>query len=121
MDTHDSEPAQAERSREPSFYLKSAKFFTSLSVFFLAGWILCGLAALVQLVRGFFDHFQWVYIIAWMIGGAICKSVGRNYRATGQQYIRDGIDAGQIAINEQNEAVASGRSSSSSSTSGRAG
>lgn len=113
MDVPSSERTQTTDSKQSSFYLKSAKFFTSLSLLFLVGWMVCSVATFVQFVRGFFDYSQWLFMIAWMFAGGVCKFVGGRCRATGQQYMRDGIDAGQIAINEHNEAVANVRGSSS--------
>ena len=78
------------------FYLRSAKFFTLLGSLFGIASIVCIVATLIQIVRGFFDHSQWWFVIGWLFGDSICFFLAQQYFATGRQYIRDGEDAGEI-------------------------
>ena len=87
-------------------YLKRAKTFELAGGLMGYLWIVCNVGSLVQLVRGFFNHSQWLFMIAWIAGAYICKSVAKDYGATAQQFIRDGLESGQIVIDENNQAVA---------------
>lgn len=76
-------------------HVKRAKLFMSLGAVFGFVSIACGVAAVVQLVRGFFDYGQWLYMIGWILGSSIFKTVAFSYRNTSRKIMRDAAEPGQ--------------------------
>ena len=89
---------------EKRSYLRDAKRFELIGGVFGLLWIAGSLVGIIWIFVAAFSAWSWWKAIGVFLGSQFCKAVTREYNASAQKEIREGLDAGALVIGPDNVA-----------------